>query len=81
MAQIKCVINTPISEASSKDGDMIVLPGADGELGVLYNHISMIAELTHGKVCVYNNNKLEQEIEIDGGIAYIKKDIIEIFCS
>lgn len=78
---IKCVINTPVSGTASKEGDMIVLPGSEGEIGVLYNHIPMIVELKEGKIRVYNNNKVDQELEIKGGIAHIEREIIEIFCS
>lgn len=81
MQKIKCYINTPISETPSQEGDLIVLPGKEGELGVLYDHMPLITELNEGTIKIYNNNLVVQEIEVKSGIAYIKNDKIEIFCT
>ncbi len=79
MKTITCIISTSKSEVVSKPGDMIVLPGESGELGVLYNHIPMVVELVAGKIRVYNGGHVDQEIEIGKGIAYIRAETVEIF--
>jgi F-type H+-transporting ATPase subunit epsilon len=81
MEKIKCVINTISSEVTSKEGDMIVLPSEQGEVGILPRHTSMISELVAGKIKIYCNNEIIEEIEIKSGVAYIKSDQIEIFIS
>jgi F-type H+-transporting ATPase subunit epsilon len=81
MNNIKCIINTPLSQFVSKEGDMIVLPSQQGELGILFNHMPLISELTSGKVKIYNGSEVIEEINIEGGIAYIKADVVEIFTS
>ncbi len=81
MTKIKCVINTLSSESESKEGDMIVLPSQQGEIGILPNHAPMISELVAGKIKIYSNNEIIEEIELKSGIAYIKSDQIEIFVS
>ena len=79
MTKIKCVINSPNSMEEIESADMVLLPGAKGELGVLFNHAPTIVELKEGLVRTYQGDMLSQEVRINGGIAYIKGDIIEIF--
>ncbi len=79
MKTITCIISSTKSEVTSKPGDMIVLPGKDGEVGVLHNHIPMVIELNTGKIRIYNNHHIDEEIEVGEGIAYIKNESIEIF--
>jgi F-type H+-transporting ATPase subunit epsilon len=81
MSNIKCIINTPSSQFVSKEGDMIVLPSQEGEIGILFNHMPLISELISGKIKIYNGTEIIEQINIDGGIAYIKPDLIEIFSS
>lgn len=78
---IQCVINTPISEETSKEGDMIILPAVDGEIGVLKGHMNLIVELKEGIIKIYKNKKIIDEINIQNSIAYIKNDGIEILSS
>lgn len=81
MTKIKCVINTLSSEFVAKEGDMIVLPSEQGEMGILPHHVPMISELVKGKIRIYMKNEVIEEIEIKSGIAYIKSDFVEIFIS
>lgn len=50
--------------------DMVVLPGEDGEVGVMHRHMDMIANLKEGEVRIYKNSKIEKH-EIKGGIASV----------
>ncbi len=79
MSRISCVIHTLSSKQEIEPADMILLPGAKGELGVLYNHAPTIVELKEGFIRTYKDEALANEVKIEGGIAYIKADIIEIF--
>lgn len=78
MDNITCRINNPVSERVSKEGDIIILPGEDGQLGVMYGHMPLAVELKNGKIQVMKNHKIVEELNITRSIAYIKKDLIEI---
>ena len=52
------------------DVEMVILPGEDGEFGILPQHMEMIASLKEGEVRVYNGDKVEK-ISIKGGVASI----------
>lgn len=52
------------------DADMILLPGDEGEFGVLPNHMKMVASLIAGEVKVHIGKKIEN-LSIKGGILSI----------
>ncbi|MDX1924411.1 MAG: hypothetical protein SFT91_04245 [Rickettsiaceae bacterium] len=79
--KITCSVNSPISEYVSKQGDMIILPGAEGELGILPNHMSLVAELKSGQITIYDAGQIIEHIDIKGGIAYVKETGVEVFLS
>ena len=59
------------------EAEMVVMPGEQGQLGVLYGHVNMIVKLTNGIIRILQNNA-NQEIKIDGGFAEITATNIEI---
>ncbi len=78
--KIKCIINTTMSQYVSKEGSMIVLPGFEGQLGVLFKHIQMVAELTEGSITIYDESKIIETIELKtSAIAHVKEGCVEIF--
>ncbi len=52
------------------DPDLVILPGDEGEFGILPNHMEMVATLTEGEVKIHNGNKVER-INIKGGVLSI----------
>lgn len=75
---IRCSINTPISELTSCEGDMILLPAREGEIGVLKHHMRLIVELVPGEVKIMSNGNIKEKHKINSAIAYIKGDSVEI---
>ena len=73
------MINTPVSHIESMEADMIILPGAKGKIGVLYNHAPSVVELMQGKILIYKDNIICQELDTKSAIAYIKSDGVEVF--
>ncbi len=55
----------------SKPVEMVVLPGAEGELGVLVDHAPMVVMLQPGTIRVTEDGKVTDEIAVDGGFAEI----------
>ncbi|MES2215380.1 MAG: F0F1 ATP synthase subunit epsilon [Pseudomonadota bacterium] len=59
------------------DADMVVIPGAEGELGVLPLHAPMIVELKAGDLRIYNDKEIEP-LHISGGVARITSTSVDI---
>lgn len=60
---------------------MVVMPGTEGDFGILPNHMSMIASLKRGNVRIYQNGKLAQEIQINSGVASVSPNAVDILIS
>jgi F-type H+-transporting ATPase subunit epsilon len=52
MATLRLEIVTPEARTYSDDVDMVVIPGAEGELGILPMHIPLMTELKPGELKV-----------------------------
>ena len=52
MATMQCEIMTPEGPAFSGEAEMIVVPGTDGQLGVLPRHQPIVAHLDSGEIRV-----------------------------
>jgi F-type H+-transporting ATPase subunit epsilon len=52
MATLHLEIVTPESRAYSDDVDLVVLPGIEGELGILPMHVPLMTQITPGELIV-----------------------------
>lgn len=77
--KLKARIAGPLGVKREVDADMVILPGSEGELGVMYNHIPMIVQLKAGDVRVHNGSNIET-ISIGKGIAVINATSVDIVC-
>lgn len=59
------------------DADIVVLPGGDGEMGILPNHSPLLSTLTFGIVKVRYQGK-ESEFTVSGGIVEVRPDLVTI---
>ena len=81
MSKLEVNIFNPLGLMSKEKAAMVLLPGADGELGVLYNHIPMILSLTFGLVKLLDEDgKVYTSFYIDSGVAKISNLDINILC-
>ncbi len=64
-------IVTPEDTVFSGVADMLVIPGSEGELGILPNHIPLITMLREGILKVYTNNRITAEILISKGYGQV----------
>jgi len=71
-------IVTPSMVIVSEPAEMVVIPGADGDIGALPRHSSLMSTLHRGVIDIYNENKITSKVMIDGGIAEINEDSIII---
>jgi len=59
----KLVISEPV--------DMVVVPGAEGDFGVLPGHSPLIATVRPGVIDIHQDGKVEQRIFVGGGFAEV----------
>ncbi len=55
----------------SREVEMVVLPGAEGDIGVLPMHAPMITKVRPGILVVFENGQPTERIFIAGGIAEV----------
>jgi F-type H+-transporting ATPase subunit epsilon len=55
----------------SRDVDMVVIPAAEGEMGVLEGHAPMMVILFGGVVSLYAGDQVTDSLFVDGGFAEI----------
>lgn len=58
--------------------ESVILPGVEGELGVLPGHLPMIVQLGLGSLRYHKDGK-EEEFAIMGGFAEILRDSVNVF--
>jgi F-type H+-transporting ATPase subunit epsilon len=63
---------TPARLVRSEDVHMVVVPGAEGEFGVLEGHAPFMSTIRDGALKVYRTeNGTPEEIMIEGGFAEV----------
>ncbi len=61
----------------SGDADMVVVPGADGEMGILPNHAPLLSTLRFGILKVRYRGK-EEDFAVAGGVIEVQPDLITV---
>ena len=60
---------TPSTLAISEDVDMVVVPGADGDFGVLPGHAPILTTVRPGVINMYTNGAITKSLFVEGGFA------------
>ena len=55
----------------SEEVDMVVVPGAEGDFGVLIGHAALISALRPGVIDTYTGTKVKKRIFVAGGFAEV----------
>ena len=74
---IRCEIVSQDRTVFQGDVDMVVLPGAAGEMGVLPHHAPVLTTLKYGVVKVRRAGQ-EQIFAVAGGVAEVQPDIVTV---
>ena len=69
MAKLRLEIVTPESKAYSEDVDSVVIPGSEGELGILPEHSPLMTLLNPGELRVIKDG---QEIRLAVGEGFVE---------
>jgi len=74
---IRCEIVSQDRMVFEGDVDIVVLPGMDGEMGVLPNHSPVLTTLKYGLIKIRIKNQ-EQVFTVAGGVAEIQPKIVTV---
>jgi len=74
---IRCEIVSQDRTVFEGDVDIVVLPGSDGEMGILPRHAPILTTLKYGIIKVRKSGE-EQLFTVAGGVAEIQPDIVTV---
>lgn len=69
--QVEFELVSPEKLLLSEPVDMVVVPGGDGNFGVLPRHSPLISTVRPGVIDVYNKGAVEKRIFVAGGFAEV----------
>ena len=69
MAKVVFQLVMPEREVLATEADMVVVPGSEGDFGVLHGHAPLISTVRPGVLEVLQGNKVEQRFLVVGGFA------------
>mgnify|MGYP003325657644 CR=1 FL=1 len=62
----------------SSEVSMVVVPGAEGDFGVLPSHAPMISNLRSGVISIYNDRAIEARVFVGGGFAEVSNNRLTV---
>ena len=74
---IRCEIVSQDRTVFQGDVDIVLLPGAGGEMGILPHHAPVLTTLKYGVVKIRRNGK-EDIFAVAGGVAEVQPEIVTI---
>ena len=77
MATLKLDIVTPDGTAFSDNVDMVTLPGSEGQLGVLGQHIPLMTQIVPGEIIVSKDGQ-DRLLAVGEGLVEITGDRVAI---
>ncbi|HJS28122.1 MAG TPA: ATP synthase F1 subunit epsilon [Anaerolineales bacterium] len=74
---IRCEIVSQDRPVFEGDADIVVLPGIEGEMGILPNHTPLLTTLKFGIIKV-RSGSVEHFFTVAGGVAEVQPDIVTV---
>lgn len=71
MAKFSFLLVMPEREVLATEADMVVVPGSEGDFGVLAGHAPLISTVRPGVLEVYQGNKVDKRFIVAGGFAEV----------
>ena len=62
----------------SQNTDLIIVPGADGDFGILENHTPLVSNLRVGLIYIYEKDKIIKKFYIVDGVCEISSNLCTI---
>ena len=60
---------TPTALIFAEDVDMVVVPGIEGDFGVLHGHTPVLTTIRPGVISVYTGDEVTKALFVEGGFA------------
>ena len=67
--KVKFELVTPSALAVSENVDMVVIPGVEGDFGILPGHTPVLSTIRPGVINMYIDDKISKSIFVEGGFA------------
>jgi F-type H+-transporting ATPase subunit epsilon len=77
MATLRLEIVTPESRAYSDDVDMVVVPGVEGEMGILPMHMPLMSQIQPGELIVSKGNQT-LHLAVGEGFVEVTEDHVNV---
>ena len=77
MAQMQLKIVTPEKEIFSELVDMVTVPSADGELGILPHHVALMAKVVPGELRIHKGGRT-QYLAVGEGFMQIANNTLTV---
>jgi F-type H+-transporting ATPase subunit epsilon len=74
---IRCEIVSQDRQVFSGEADMVIVPGSQGEMGILPNHAPLLSTLKFGILRVRSKGQ-EQIFTIAGGVIEVQPDLVTV---
>ncbi|RIK53969.1 MAG: F0F1 ATP synthase subunit epsilon [Chloroflexi bacterium] len=74
---IKVEIVTPHRLLASEEVDMVILPGIDGQMGIMRGHAPLLSTLDIGEIVLHKGNDV-QYIAVGGGVVEVHPDKVTV---
>ena len=78
METLKLEIVTPQGKIFSNDVKMVILPGSEGEFGVLPGHVSVVTTLKTGVIEIQKTDEKKEMIAINWGYVKVDEQSVDI---
>ena len=76
--KLRLQIITPERQVLGREVDFVAMPAHEGEMGVLYRHISFVVQLKEG-ILRYKSGQEEEVFAISGGFVEINNNEVSVF--
>ncbi len=73
-------IITPDKTIFSGKADLVVVPGSDGQIGILDNHAPLVSSMQKGQVKVRQGSD-DKFFDIEGGVVEVLKNQVIVLAS
>ena len=77
MASLKLEIVTPHEVTYSEEVDMVVIPGIEGEMGIMPQHLPLLTQLKPGELIITKSGK-ESFYAVGAGIVKVEFESVSI---
>ena len=72
--KLALVIVSPERLERETQVDMVVVPGSDGDFGVLPNHAPLMSALRPGVVCIFEDGKVIERLFVGDGFVEVNRE-------